>query len=351
MKFSARSFRDAVLALACGASLLAAADGACQPTNPAGNPFRFTALYSDQAGVYQYILLQRLTPGQGSLAGLTLTVTSRTGVVKQLTIPNDAAGLSLHSICVATQSVSPIVDILMPDRFLPTGGGTITLGDVDEWTFGPLPTDGHSARYRSTGGDGGLALLECSRLTAVLEVPVVSVIEYWNPALDHYFISGSQPDLDALDSGRFTGWQRTGHSFPAWVTRTAGEFGGFVAPPNLQDVCRIYMPPAIGDSHFYSASAGECAQSLANEPRYVLETQAAFLATLPDRETGACPPGQIPVFRLWNQRADSNHRYATSRFVRSQMLEAGFMSEGYGPDGVAFCAGGSPLAPQIGGTP
>jgi hypothetical protein len=185
----------------------------------------------------------------------------------------------------------------------------------------------------------------------VLDVPIVSVIEYYNPKLDHYFISGSQPDLDALKSGLFPGWEETGRSFPVWVTRTPGDFGGFVAPPNLQDVCRIYIPPAKGDSHFYSASAVECAESMAKDPEYVLETQAAFLATLPDPLTGACPPGQVQVFRVWNQRADSNHRYTASRSVRDQMLKAGYAQEGYGPDGVAFCAGGSPLVPQTGLTP
>jgi hypothetical protein len=64
----------------------------------------------------------------------------------------------------------------------------------------------------------------------------------------------------------------------------------------------------------------------------------AFQINLPDRATGACPSGTIPVYRLWNQRADSNHRYTTSTAIRAQMLAAGYLAEGYGPDGVVMCA-------------
>ena len=38
----------------------------------------------------------------------------------------------------------------------------------------------------------------------------VDVIEYYNASQDHYFISSLQPDIDALDSGKLPGWQRTG---------------------------------------------------------------------------------------------------------------------------------------------
>lgn len=50
------------------------------------------------------------------------------------------------------------------------------------------------------------------------------------------------------------------------------------------------------------------------------------------------PGGTVPVYRLWNQRDDSNHRYATSAAIKDEMLAAGYVSEGYGPDGVVMCA-------------
>ena len=58
----------------------------------------------------------------------------------------------------------------------------------------------------------------------------------------------------------------------------------------------------------------------------------------PDHATGACPDGTIAVYRLFNQRADANHRYTTDPAVRAQMIARGYVPEGYGPEGVAMCA-------------
>lgn len=69
---------------------------------------------------------------------------------------------------------------------------------------------------------------------------------------------------------------------------------------------------------------------------WIEETENAFEIALPDAATGACPAGTDPVRRLWNNRADSNHRY-TVRF--GYEVEArGWIREGYGKDGVAMCA-------------
>ena len=63
-----------------------------------------------------------------------------------------------------------------------------------------------------------------------------------------------------------------------------------------------------------------------------------FFVALPDPTTGACGGGTAAVYRLWNQRADSNHRYTTSTATKTQMLAQGYVAEGYGPDAVAMCA-------------
>ena len=65
-----------------------------------------------------------------------------------------------------------------------------------------------------------------------------------------------------------------------------------------------------------------------------------FLASLPDPVTGECSHNQIPVYRLWNARADSNHRYTTSPAIRDDMVSRGYVKEGYGPEAVAMCVGG-----------
>jgi len=178
----------------------------------------------------------------------------------------------------------------------------------------------------------GLALA-CAA-TAVGAQPV-TVIEYYNPALDHYFITSLQPDIDALDSGHFFGWSRTGLTFQAFADQASGG-------PGVNPVCRFYIPPPA-DSHFFSAVPAECAAVLAKipvDPNYsgfVYESPNAFYIAVPDFITGACPAGTIPVYRLWNQRADSNHRYTADPATKALMLAKGYVAEGYGPDAVIMC--------------
>jgi hypothetical protein len=57
-----------------------------------------------------------------------------------------------------------------------------------------------------------------------------------------------------------------------------------------------------------------------------------------NRALGACPAGDIPVYRLFNNRADANHRYTTSIAIRDQMAARGYIAEGYGPNNVTLCA-------------
>ena len=73
-------------------------------------------------------------------------------------------------------------------------------------------------------------------------------------------------------------------------------------------------------------------------PAFVFEADEVMAVLLPNPITGACAGGTQPVFRLWNMRADTNHRYTTDRDVRTAMIGRGHVPEGYGDDGVAFCA-------------
>ncbi|HVO88805.1 MAG TPA: hypothetical protein VMV45_09700 [Casimicrobiaceae bacterium] len=154
------------------------------------------------------------------------------------------------------------------------------------------------------------------------------VVEFYNAARDHYFISAAPSEIADLDSGVHPGWQRTGLTFNAY----AGP--GAPASP----VCRFYLPPENGDSHFYSASPVECDQVKAKFPTFVYEAPDVFYMALPDAVTGACPTGTIPVYRVWDNRTDSNHRYTTSTTTRASMNSAGWISEGYGPNAVIMCS-------------
>jgi hypothetical protein len=156
----------------------------------------------------------------------------------------------------------------------------------------------------------------------------IAVVEFYNVSRDHYFMSGAAAEIADLDSGVHAGWVRTGLSFKAYAATTTG------ASP----VCRFYLPPAYGDSHFYSASPAECAQIAAKYAGFVYETAATFYVGLPDTTTGACATGWSPVYRVWDSRPDTNHRYTTSLTVRQQMIGQGWVGEGYGPNQVIMCA-------------
>jgi len=173
-----------------------------------------------------------------------------------------------------------------------------------------------------------LAILQVSGTGVTTPPATATVIEFYNAALDHYFISSLEPDIEALDSQAIPGWVRTGLSFGAYATATAG------ASP----VCRFYIPPAQGNSHFFSPSPLECAEVMQAYPMFELESPNVMYMDLPDPVSGACPTGTIPVYRIWNARADTNHRYVTDRALRDEMVAEGGVAEGYGPDIVDMCA-------------
>lgn len=156
----------------------------------------------------------------------------------------------------------------------------------------------------------------------------VSVIEYYNASLDHYFITDSAPEIAALDSGKTKGWKRTGYTFSALDGPVSGA----------NPVCRIYLPPGLGDSHFYSVSASECAVVPQTFPSAISEASDVMYLGVPNPSTGECAAGWNPVYRLWNNRVDSNHRYTIDKNVRNMMVAKGYVSEGYGPLGVGMCA-------------
>ncbi len=156
-------------------------------------------------------------------------------------------------------------------------------------------------------------------------VPKVALaIEYHHAGLDHYFMTADTAEMSALDSGHFAGWQRTGMGFNVFAPTDATGIG--------VPVCRLYGNPAFGlDTHFYSASAEECAETQHHWPgQWTLESSNVFRMSMPDRMSGACPAGTMPVLRTWNQRSDSNHRYTTDAAVQLEMQQHhGGVAEGY----------------------
>lgn len=155
----------------------------------------------------------------------------------------------------------------------------------------------------------------------------LDVIEYYNAALDHYFITWIAAEQASLDAGNTpTRWTRTGFSFHAY-----GAPQGASSP-----VCRYYLPPEFGDSHFFGRGTAECNATGTAHPAFVLEDPQFMHMVLP--AAGTCPAGTTPVYRAFSNRPDANHRYMTDRAVRDSMVAKGWLAEGDGADLVVMCA-------------
>jgi hypothetical protein len=164
---------------------------------------------------------------------------------------------------------------------------------------------------------------------ATLAPPVtaVTVVEYYNASLDHYFITWQPAEQVNLDAGLTpTLWVRTGYAFKTYTS----------AQPGASPVCRYYIPPVLGDSHFFGRGTAECTATGAQNPSFVLEDPAFMQMFLPN--AGVCPATTTPIYRVFSNRPDANHRYMTDRAVRDQMVARGWIAEGDGPDLVVMCA-------------
>ncbi|MDQ6619393.1 MAG: hypothetical protein M3Z31_06810 [Pseudomonadota bacterium] len=306
--------------------------------------FQIEEMYSNADGTVQYVVLHEFTGSNGEnlLGGQRLSSTDHGGITKSITFPANlpSSATANRRVLIATAGFAALgvatPDYTIPARFLPVDGGTLNYANVDQVSFASLPTDGMNAAYRGNTVGGNVAR-NFAGTAASAPATAVGAVEFYNAALNHYFISALAPDIDALDSGRIAGWARTGESFKVFPSQSAATVG-------VNPVCRFYIPPEHGNSHFFSASPAECDAIKArigldpNYSGYLFETASAFYATLPNTTTGACPANTIPVYRLWNQRADSNHRYTTNRAIKAQMQAAGYVAEGYGSDAVIMCA-------------
>jgi len=343
-------------------------------TTPAAavDSFRFRQLASSQNGAVQIIELAEVDGknGQHEFSGLTLTVTDRHGVTNSFKFPNDLPNAGTANRHVMIKSWAPgfpgvarTEDYELPyGFFLPTDGGTIEISGNDRWTFDSIPTDGTSLRRGGEVRQGTVQnfagnVWNCcgpifpeAYVPGTIDLTIVTVVEFYNPSLDHYFITASEPDVEALVSRRIPGWEQRieplGHFFSA-ASLPVGY--GSRQPDGsyevqAQPVCRFYIPPG---SHFFSASADECNAVEQQHPEFVLETRAAFHIVLPDPVTGECPPDigvpasalvYTPIYRLWNNKPDTNHRFTRWLSERADMIAKGWISEGYGPLGVVMCA-------------
>ncbi len=173
----------------------------------------------------------------------------------------------------------------------------------------------------------GLTAMAMTAPATAME-PTAQVVEFYNATLRHYFVTAFPEEAAALDAGKpVAGWVRTGVAWNAW--KAAGESAAAVP------VCRFFGTPGVGpNSHFYTASADECAKVKLN-PDWTYEA-IAFHVEVP--QGANCAAGTEPVYRSFYPGANvsqSNHRFLPDLTMHQNMASASIL------EGVVMC---SPLS-------
>jgi len=211
-----------------------------------------------------------------------------------------------------------------------------------------------------------LALAAASQI-ATAAPPDTQAVEFFNLNLGHYFITADASEAVGIDGGSAgPGWTRTGRSFGAWLNPAN-------APAGSAAVCRFYSIGA--NSHFFTASAAECATLKALETTQRQEAiqfghpftgwiyeGIAFTAAVPaglvaaQKAGSSCGSGTEDIFRAYNNGFASGQG-ANHRFVNDSALRDLMEDRGWTPEGVAFCAPvqssgtSAPAAPSTGSYP
>lgn len=314
-------------------------------------------LYSTPDGEYQAILLEDdENDGVDRFTGLTFSPYDARGAPRSLTLtPERMVGREVivdgkRRLLLATRQLSMWLRTQgeLPDAFLPLDGLLTITGFADRrlvvmnvaaaLAFLPPAPDSALARHPTALPDDPASPLADF---FTLPRPGAVVREYYNAGLDRYVLAATQQEKSNLDTGHPRGWQRTGHYFRAL---DADVERGLITVP----VCRYYLPPPLGDTHFYSAFAEECEAVAQRWPAAILETADAFRVALPEAASGLCLPlidstepqhsiVTTPLYRVWNGRAEPSHRFTTRVSEQALRREEGWIAEGFGPHGTAMC--------------
>jgi len=176
-----------------------------------------------------------------------------------------------------------------------------------------------------------------------------SMVEYWNPQFDYYFMTSREDNKSQLDSFRDPQtnpvWYRTGYWF-----KTDPSPSSFTS-----SISRYYIPGAAKNasrgSHFYTALNSEKA-ILTNSGRerfpspncdnvpntYFCNEGVDSFVSLPFGVGAAadCYADEQKIWRVFRSRPadDGNHRYVTSQAMYDYMV----YEQGWDGEFVKFCA-------------
>jgi Repeat of unknown function (DUF5648) len=247
---------------------------------------------------------------------------------------------------------------LLPKDHTGAGGFDVSFAAVSKLFASPPPRDGEPELLTNEARNGilvpavsTLLMVDASRRSP--DQPknpslLAKATEFYNAALDRYFITTDESEARALSANPNTGEQETGKAFyvplaERTVILGLGDLG--VGYEYDRPVCRFYGSQRPGpNSHFFTINSEECdylkrlqATTSAEQPRWNYEG-IAFLARRPLFPT-AEPPGTAvcfgtgrPLYRSYNRgnerNKDSNHRFVTEKAEHEKMIAKGWKDEG-----------------------
>ncbi len=135
-------------------------------------------------------------------------------------------------------------------------------------------------------------------------LPQAIAVEYYNPSLNHYFITAEPAEAAMLDAGVVVpGWQRTDYEFKVYPS---GRRYGLPA-------CRFFGTPPLGPELALLHDRRRRMREGEGESAVDVRRDSRSRPTRP--AAGDCPADRIPVIRLYNNGmgGQANHRFTTSR--------------------------------------
>lgn len=272
--------------------------------NPAALSFAATAIAIATSS-------QAVTVSNTGGAALTLGATSLTGA-------NSGEFSIAFSSCAASLVIAPGASCVISVNFTPSvvGARSATL----------------SISHSASGSPGTVSLTGTGTPAVVVTNATKVMTEYRYVPLNYFFITSRDGDKAVLDT--LANWQRTGQSFPVYVSQVA----------NSQGINRFYFDKVamanVRGSHFYTLLGAEIVllQGLnpanTTAPKLPFDEGVDSYALLPVVEGvgGSCAAGQVPVYRLFRGNVrfpdDPNHRFTTSAAIYDEFVKLGWDGEG-----------------------
>jgi hypothetical protein len=185
--------------------------------------------------------------------------------------------------------------------------------------------------------------LSCNAFSSSLALDVlpvgsratITMVEYYNAALDYYFLTGRTTDQALLDG--IAAWRRTGAQIKL-LARSAAN----AAPLERFFFANVARGGSRG-SHFFSSLTGDRVVLASLNPTNADVERKPFLEgiegyTIPKLSSGDCPALTQPVYRAFKGEPrfvdDGNHRFSTSLSQHRDMVDR----LGWVDEGIVFCA-------------